>query len=251
MVDSQEIVERTLYICLLSTALRLGYTLNPEDYLPLSQENEKRYQEDIKNLTKFIPIFGIGNNQVRGPKTVPRITLECEAYYPGDIGVEKFIIGDKLEDGNYQSSEFPFETRNISIDVHLVANNQPDMRLLHYIMHKALPIRGYVKPYYNDLEDWGSGSLSPTGNLFLEIGNFYDYPDDSHGLLEKVYTYIVRDGIVPQTDLEDHIIAPIQDISVLIGAYGLSLDDEEIDQEDNMLHLEVTQNNTYCFLIKG
>lgn len=42
MVNAEEIVERTFYICLLQTALKKGLTLNPEDYLPLSQENEKK-----------------------------------------------------------------------------------------------------------------------------------------------------------------------------------------------------------------
>ena len=46
MVNTEEIVERTFYICLLQTALKKGLTLNPEDYLPLSQENEKRFQAD-------------------------------------------------------------------------------------------------------------------------------------------------------------------------------------------------------------
>lgn len=220
MVNSQEIVERTFYICLLSTALKLGYTVNPDDYLPLSQENEKRFKDAIDVLPKFIPIYGVGNNQVRGPKTVPRITLESEAYYPGDIGVNKYIIGDRLEDGNYQASEFPFETRDIALDVHLVANTQPDMRLLHNILFKSLPTRGYVRPYFNDLEGWEDGKVQPTGNLFIEIGNFYDHPDDAHGLLEKVYTYTVKDGIIPQEDLEDGIISPIKDISVLLEAYG-------------------------------
>lgn len=220
MVNSQEIVERTFYISLLSTALDLGYTLNPDDYLPLSQENEKRFKDDIDALPKFIPIYGVGNGQVRGPKTVPRITIESEAYYPGDIGVEKYIIGDRLEDGNYQASEFPFETRDISLDVHLVANTQTDMRLLHQILYKSLPTRGYIRPYFNNLEEWEKGRVQPTGNLFIEIANFYDHPDDSHGLLEKVYNYVVKDGIIPQEDLEDGIIVPITDISVLIEAYG-------------------------------
>lgn len=231
MVNSQEIVERTLYICLLTTAMKMGYTLNPEDYLPLSQENEKRYLQDKEAFEKFISIFGVGNAQVRGPKIVPRITLESEAYYPGDIGVDKYIIGDRLEDGNYQASEFPFETRDISIDVHLVSNTQTDMRLLHYIMHKALPVRGYVKPYFNNLEEWGDGRVAPTGNLFLEIGNFYDYPDDSHGLLEKVYTYTVKDGIIPFDDIGEPI-SPIKDISVLIGHYEA--------KESEMIDLHVT-----------
>lgn len=172
--------------------------LNPEDYLPLSQENEKRFQEDKEAIDKFIYLFGIGNNQVRGPKTCPRITIESTAYYPGDIGVEKYIIGDKLEAGNYQMSEFPYETKDITIDIHLVATTQNDMRLLHSILHEALPTRGYIRPYFNDLEEWDKGRIAPTGNLFIEIGNFYDHPDESHGLLEKVYQYVCKDGIIPE-----------------------------------------------------
>ena len=37
MVNSQEIVERTFYICLLNVLLEKKMGLNPEDYLPLSQ----------------------------------------------------------------------------------------------------------------------------------------------------------------------------------------------------------------------
>ena len=54
MVNSEEIVERTFYISLLSTMLEMGLTLNPEDFLPLSQENEKRFQEAIKGMKKDV-----------------------------------------------------------------------------------------------------------------------------------------------------------------------------------------------------
>ena len=231
MVNSEEIVERTFYISLLSTMLEMGLTLNPEDFLPLSQENEKRFQEAIKNMKKFIPLFGIGNNQVKGPKTLPRITLELQGYYAGDIGVNKYIIGDRLEDGNYQASEFPYETKDITIDVHLVSQTQADMRLLHTILYTGLPARGYIKPYFNDLEEWDKGRLAPTGNLFIEIGNYYDHPDVEHGILEKVYTYVCKDGILLEKPLEEDILTPIQDISVLIGL---------LEQNENeMLELKV------------
>ena len=72
------------------------------------------------------------------------------------------------------------------------------MRLLHSIMYEALPSRGYVRPYYNNLEEWEDGRVAPTGNLFIEIGNYYDHPDESHGLLEKVYQYTCKDGILPE-----------------------------------------------------
>lgn len=231
MVNSEEIVERTFYISLLSTMLEMGLTLNPEDFLPLSQENEKRFQEAIKGMKKFIPLFGIGNNQVKGPKTLPRITLELQGYYAGDIGVNKYIIGDKLEDGNYQASEFPYETKDITIDVHLVSQTQSDMRLLHTILYTGLPARGYVRPYFNDLEEWEKGRLAPTGNLFIEIGNYYDHPDVEQGILEKVYTYVCKDGILPEKALGEGILTPIKDISVLIGL---------LEQNENeMLELKV------------
>lgn len=217
MVNSEEIVERTFYISLLSTLLKQGLTVNPDDYLPLSRENEERFLNDIKALKKFIPLWGVSNNQVKGAKTLPRITLELQGYYPGDIGINKFIIGDKREDGLYQASEFPYETKNITIDVHLVSQTQADMRLLHQVLYTALPSRGYLKPYFNDLEEWEEGKISSTGNLFIEIGNYYDHPDVDHGILEKVYTYTCKDGVLPEKVLEEGVITPIMDISVLIG----------------------------------
>lgn len=236
MVNTEEIVERTFYICLLTTALKRKLTLNPDDYLPLSLENEKRFKEDSEALKKFIPIFGVGNNQVKGAKTCPRITIELQGFYNGDIGVNKYIIGDKLENGNYQASEFPYETKDITLDIHLVANTQQDMRLLHSIMYEALPSRGYVRPYYNDPEEWGDGKVAPTGNLYIEIGNYYDHPDESHGLLEKVYQYICKDGILPEKLAGEGELVPITDISVLLGTVE--------KQENDLLQLQVNKDNT-------
>lgn len=231
MVNSEEVVERTFYISLLNVLLKNGLTLNPEDYLPLSPQNEKRFLEDMNGMKKFIPLWGVSNNQVKGPKTLPRITLELQGYYSGDIGIEKYIIGDKLEDGNYQSSEFPYETKDITIDVHLVSQTQADMRLLHNILYTALPSRGYIRPYFNDLEEWEEGRIAPTGNLFIEIGNYYDHPDVEHGILEKVYTYTCKDGILPEKALEDGALTPIKDISVLMGLVE--------QNEKDMLELKV------------
>jgi hypothetical protein len=228
MVNSEEVVERTFYINILDTALQKGFTLNPDNYLPISPENEKRFLSDIGALSKFIPIFGTGNNQVRGPKTLPRITIELQGYYPGDIGVNKHIIGDNLENGNYQNSEFPYETRDITIDVHLVAKTQSDLRLLHNIMYQSLPTRGYLKPYFNDYGEWKSESMGPSNNLFIEITNFWDHQDTQEGILEKVYTYVCKDGVIPEEKLSDGTITPIKDISVLIGLVDSDKDTVEL-----------------------
>ena len=54
MVNSQEIIERSVYSALLQVAIALGYTVDPNDYLPASEANAKRFEEDIKALKKYI-----------------------------------------------------------------------------------------------------------------------------------------------------------------------------------------------------
>lgn len=71
MVNSQEIIERSLYSAILGVAIDLGYTVNPDDFLPVSQENSNRFKDTIKNLDPYIAIFGTGNNQSKGQKLPP------------------------------------------------------------------------------------------------------------------------------------------------------------------------------------
>ena len=117
--------------------------------------------------------------------------------------------------------ESEFTTKSIIIDVHLVANNQDDMRMLHSLMYKSLPASGYIKPFLTNKEEYLKSGLLPTGNIFIEVSNHYDHSDNSQGLLEKVYSYTVEDGLYINDLPEDHILTPITDISVLINTeYG-------------------------------
>lgn len=218
MVTTQEIIERSLYASLMQVALQLNLTVDPEDYLPVSTTNSERYKEDVEGLNKFIYIFGVGNNQVRGPKIVPRITVDLNAYYPGDIGTEAFMVGDEKVNDEYRQYVYPFETKNAQFDIHLVANKSEDMRLLHSIMYTALPVRGYIKPFIEQtLKDYiANKGLNKTGNLYIEIANYYDHNDQEHGLLEKVYSYTVVDSYIDEVFNEGDTFAPIRDIRALI-----------------------------------
>ena len=222
MVTTQEIIERSMYASLMQVALSLNLTVDPDLYLPISEENTQRYKYDISALEKFIYIFGVGNNQVRGSKIVPRITIDMNAYYPGNIGTEAFMVGDEKENDEFRQYNYPFETKDAQFDVHLVANNVQDMRLLHSIMYTALPVRGYIKPFIEAtlqkyLENKG---LKKTGNLYIEVSNYYDHNDQEHGLLEKVYSYTVIDSYVDEKFPEGATFAPITDIRALIQLKG-------------------------------
>lgn len=215
METSQLIIERSLYASLLRVALRLNRTVNPEDFQPISSTSQAKQERAIKALgNKYIGIYGVGNNQARGIKQVPRITIDLNAYYPGDLGVEQFIIGDMEDNEQYVLYEQPFETKDTMFDIHLVANNSQDMRTLHQIMYTALPARGYIKPFREaTISDYlNNPGLLKTGNIFLQVGNYYDHIDNDHGLLEKVYTYTCVDGLLDQKLAEGNPVSPIKEI---------------------------------------
>ena len=218
MVNLEEVIERSFYISLLHETLKRGLTINPDEYLVNGEPTEKtadQFEKDKQAIgKKFIYVFGIGNNLSRGAKECPRITIELNAYYPGELGTEKFSVEEAKE--NFDVVEYDYTTKSTNLDIHLVANTQQDMRLLHDIMYHALPAKGYIKPYFNDYEDWKSTPIGATGNLYIEVGNFYDHLDLQHGLLEKVYTYEVSDGLILEEVVSQGEIVPIKDISVLI-----------------------------------
>lgn len=230
MITSEEVIERSFYISLLHETLKRGLTLNPDDYLvngKPTEETVNQFENDKRAIgNKFIYVFGIGNNLARGAKECPRITIELNAYYPGELGTEKYSV-EKSKVEKFDVVEYDYTTKSTNLDIHLVANTQQEMRLLHDIMYHALPAKGYIKPYFNDYEAWKKSKLGVTGNLYIEVGNFYDHPDLQHGFLEKVYTYEVSDSLIIEETVNPGDIVPIKDISILIlpkGTSGVELD---------------------------
>ena len=215
MINSQEIIERSFYQSLLQVGITSGYSLNPEDYYPITPENSKKYEEALKEIIqskgRYVYIFGVGNNQSKGMKDLlPRITIESQGFLPGDIGFPKEMID--REGDNYVVTEQPFEAIDQFLDIHLVANKQEDIRLLLNIMSSAIPQRGYIKPYIYKEAPFD-------GNIFVEAVNFYNIPNLDKGLIEKVYQFEIKDTLLDysmgSTD-DPIIIPPIIDISVLI-----------------------------------
>lgn len=265
MVTSQEIVERSFYISLLHQTLIRGLTINPENYLVKNEDGlwvptrelNDQYIHDKEaietELTKkgsgFYYIFGVGNNQSRGQKDLPRITLDLTAWYPGEIGLEKETNELDEASGLYQVIDYDYEPKSSRIDVHLCANNQQEMRILHEIMYRALPSRGYIKPYLNDYESWKNSKFAPSGNIYIEVGNFYDHDDLQQGFLEKVYTYEVRDSLLNPEIIAE--IKPIADISVLIDS-ALTLHVPELPYEyklfSNVDSIKFVDKSRYSYL---
>lgn len=211
MVDSQEIIERSIYCSILNVAKELGFTVDPNEYLPINTQNQQRFKEDISKLTKYIQIFGTGNNQSKDIKLTPRIVVNAKGFYPGNIGLPRQLI-EKEEGVGFTVTEEPYETIDQYIDVHLVANNQDDLRLLHKILFWSIPQRGYVKPYNQQ-------KFLFSGNIFVELINFFDIPNLELGLMEKVYEFLIQDTLVLEKAQESYLV-PIVDINLLLADYN-------------------------------
>ena len=225
MVNSQEIIERSIYMALLRVTIELGYGLDPNNYLPVSVENSEKFQQDLKNLNKYIPIIGTGNATSKDQKITPRIVLNARGFYPGNIGLPRELI-EKAEGIGFTANEEPYETLDQYIDVHLVASNQDDLRLLHQIMFWSLPQRGYIKPYTAE-------KFLPYGNIFIEVGNFFDYPNVNLGLLEKVYEYRIYDTLIGEKEDVITDIVPMTSVTVLLEKYGLPETLLQIQEENS------------------
>lgn len=211
MVNSQEIIERSIYEALLAVTMKLGYTINPNDYAPANAENSARFQEDKRKIEeekgRFIAIYGAGNNQSTDQKVTPRIVVNPRGFYPGDIGMPHKLIFEETGIG-FTNSETPYETINQFVDIHLVSNNIDDARLLQQICFWSIPQRGYIKPYTYK-------KFRFSGNIFLELVNFQDIPNLNYGLIEKIYQFQVYDCL-PDSFGGGEPISPILDISALL-----------------------------------
>ena len=234
MVNSQEIIERSIYMALLRVTIELGYGLDPNNYLPVSVENSEKFQQDLKNLNKYIPIIGTGNATSKDQKITPRIVLNARGFYPGNIGLPRELI-EKAEGIGFTANEEPYETLDQYIDVHLVASNQDDLRLLHQIMFWSLPQRGYIKPYTAE-------KFLPSGNIFIEVGNFFDYPNVNLGLLEKVYEYRIYDTLIGEKEDVITDIVPMTSVTVLLEKYGLPETLLQIQEEENSFNQDFSED---------
>ncbi len=220
MNNSQEIIERSIWASINDTAVAWGYAVDPEEYLPPSDKNKERLAKDLKNLSKYIRVFGPGNPQSRGKKETPRIAINPRGFYPGTVGLPKSYLdqvdSEDLSQG-YTYYEEPYQSIDQFVDIHLVADNQMDMRLLHTLLFHSIPQRGYLKPYT-------LLTLPPTGNIFIELVNYNDIHNVDQGLIEKVYQFSVLDSLVtPAAPSSDDIIPPITDIHALLEEYDIDI----------------------------
>ena len=110
MINSQEIIERSLYDAILQVAITLNCSLDPNEYLPITPESVERCKKDKDRLDKYIAIYGTGNATSKDQKETPRIVLNARGFFPGSIGLPKNLIEKKIGIG-YTAFETPYDIK--------------------------------------------------------------------------------------------------------------------------------------------
>lgn len=213
LIDVEALLERTIYHRINNYSIELGYSLDSKLYDTLNSDinivesETERYKNDLSNIVATkgfaIEVFGTGNNQSRGTKKSPRIVIETESFYEGELGLQVADNYVKNQDGSFTKVEPVSITNDWFFNIHLVANNIAQLRVLRYILIMTLPRRGYIN-WYTEQE------LGKTNNLLCRYLTQHDLDWEQEGIMEKVYRFTIPDIHVHDDILVDLEVPPIK-----------------------------------------
>lgn len=156
-----------------------------------------------------VEVFGQGAPQDKTGLGVPRIVITGMGFSQGSAGG---IFGDTLEsDGAGKFNKFTQGTplSNYRLSVELESNSTSQDRLIESVRQAALPNLSYLDKH-DDSEV----------QYLITYQFTASYPELSHGLIKKVYTYLVMD--IPESNPNQigSNIVPIKEIEVLNDTDG-------------------------------
>ena len=186
--DVQEIIERSLFEAIRKELVDKEYLPDVSDtgLFPNNPTGYAAWNAAIQAIITAkgfaIELFGVGNNEDKGVKKIPRIVLESGNVLPGALG------GDPLryfEDNGtyYKSLVTPPQTTDYYLNIIMVSNTIIQSRILNNIVALGMPRRGYV-PFYND----------PTKSFFIRYLNYFEANNEDRGLIEHIYSYEIKDA---------------------------------------------------------
>lgn len=187
LADTQKLVERSIFEAIRKKLVSEGYlpdiTLFPNT--EIGYGNFQSAVQAIRSVKGFATeIFGHGSSQSKELKRVPRIAIVTRRVFPGDIGgiVDSEYITNPLDPNNIMEVKPDNQTADIQLDIHLVSNSAEQDRFLGAILAAVIGSRRYL-PIYTDT----------TQKIFARQYNYYDLPDTMEGIIEKVYSYEIKD----------------------------------------------------------
>ncbi len=183
--------------------VKYGYAPDPSDYeldsdvLSIIKNANINYAAELKNIINdkgyAIELFSMSSNQARGILQTPRIVIDTQYIQPGELGGDTSPVY-VLNGNTYIKQRNPSLTSDYTFNVFAVASNVKQMRTLISILLEAFPRRGYIKSYLDF-------NLAVNNNIFINFIGNGDTPNLEEGIIEKYYSFEIKDIFesLPQT----------------------------------------------------
>lgn len=183
--------------------VKYEYMPDPDDYeldsdvISVLENANANYAAELVTITNekgfSIELFGMSNNQSKGTLKVPRIVIDTHYIQPGSLGGDTTPLY-VLNGSTYIKQRNAGLSSDYSFNIFAVASNVKQMRVLVSILLEAFPRRGYIKSYLD-------ANIAFDNNLFIEFTGSGDTPNLEEGVMEKYYSFEVRDIFerLPQT----------------------------------------------------
>jgi hypothetical protein len=185
---TQQDVNRSIFEAIRLVCVAEGYT---PDIVTIGN-NQSAWDAALKTIVTnkgfAIEIFGSSNQQAKGIKKVPRITIHPKRIIPGDIGLDvvQGTVRPHPTDPNKVIKFLPPHDLFVAtFDIHLVSTGEAFQEvILNAIMMAALGTRKFIPLVEN-----------PPGNqiFFIQQTDFFETFDLLEGNQEKITSYLVPD----------------------------------------------------------
>jgi len=211
----QEIIERSIFEAIRLLLVADGHTpdITNTSIFPNTPEGYRAYLATLKHIRDTrgyaIEVFGTSNPDDKGTKDLPRITLQTSAFLPGEVGIDTTPFPTwNPETNKYDLYSYDSRTYDLFIDCNVSAKTQAQLRVLMDVVHRALPLMGYL-PFYNDPVG------IPNDTFFMQATAFQPLVSPVDGVLEYNYRYEVPDVVWRELTKEPTpAIAPINEITL-------------------------------------
>jgi len=187
------------------------------------------WESDLKALSTTNPhgfvaeLFGASGYQANNTKKAPRIVIDPQGFFPGELGGDTTRIYQQATPGPgnpYNGLARPPRSANYFVNIHIVANTIKQLRILQALTALSLPRRGYIK-FYNE------PTFTFSGNLYIENIAFLDLPQTQEGVMEKVYRFMIADVFE-----QECIVAAVGGAPILFAPINTINIDNEVDGGD-------------------
>lgn len=208
----EEVIQKSIYDQLYFILLREGYIPDRKEFGsdPVNDKYKAR-AADIATAKRFaVALYGHGSSHDRDKLSVPRIVITGLGFLPGSVGRDFGENFTYKENGKYLKTVQATPSSHYRIKIELISNATSQDRLIEAVRMAALPSLSFI-PHFS----------KPEESLLIEYAFTSSRPNTEYGLINKEYTYEVKDvyeteavELPPPVSSPDGI-SPILEIDVI------------------------------------